>query len=92
MPRAVNDNPYNCRKPGCLSAFKNVRDRSTHEGVHFVEWGHKNAVACEVCFVQHYRHDNLNKHRMAFHGLEEMQAPFVVVEYCRSFKLVRSET
>ena len=28
---------------------------------------------------------------MAVHGLEEMQAPFVVVEYCGSFKLVRSE-
>ena len=36
MPRAVNDNPYNCRKHGCFSAFKNVRDRSSHEGVHIV--------------------------------------------------------
>ena len=59
--------------------------------MHYIQWGHKNAFTCEVCCVQHYRPDNLNKHRMAVHGLEEMQAPFVVVEYCGSFKLVRSE-
>ena len=28
---------------------------------------------------------------MAIHGLEKMEDPFVVVEYCGSFKLVRSE-
>ena len=65
----------NCRMPGCLSAFKNVRDRTTHEGVHHVEFGHRNALVCEVCCVQHYRRDNLNTHRMVAHGLEEMVSP-----------------
>ena len=91
MPRVRNNNPYSCREPGCLATFKNVRDRTKHEGMHYIQFGHKNAFTCEVCCVQFYRPDNLNVHRMAIHGLEKMEDLFVVVEYCGSFKLVRSE-
>ena len=82
---------HNCRMPGCTSVYKNKRDRATHEGVHYVEFGHENALVCEVCSVQHYRRDNLNDHRRKAHGLEGIVAPFVVAEYCGSFKMLRSE-
>ena len=59
---------HSCRMPGCTSVYKNKRDRATHEGVHYVEFGHENALVCEVCCVQHYRRDNLNDHRKKAHG------------------------
>ena len=87
MPRVKKKaQKFHCLFPGCLSTFDNDRDRTKHNGVHYIQHCHKNAYVCEVCCVQYHRADNLNSHRMETHGLVKMDKTFVVVEYCGSFK------
>ena len=92
MPRFKNNaHRFHCLFPGCLSSSKHDRDRTRHNGLHQIYYGHNNAFTCEVCCGQYPRSNTLNKHRIDTHEQEKMEKPYVVVEYCDSFKLVHSD-